>query len=173
MDNGRYVPGVSSRIYRHWNTFDEWKEMFDKRMSRIHNVHENYLPWVIHTSPQILNNLFPNSKIINLMDINIERYMNTTAKFPYYYEFKGQTPTTYVKEYTRELNQLHSEYPNMTFEQYWLYTNGYTEWTAAIIKEYYNHTFEMLSDRVDIEDDNILNVSWGNYKEEIKEFLNV
>ena len=173
MENGRYVPGVSDRIFQHWRSFGEWKEMFDYRMTRIHDVNEEYLPWVIHTDPAILQNLFPKSKIINLNNMNVERYLETTAKFPYYYLFNGQKPTTYQKMYTVRLEQLHKTFPDMTFEDYWLYSNGYNKWTPNIRKEYVSSLYQQLRERSLMEHENILNVTWSDYKDPIKEFLNV
>ena len=173
MEDGRYVPGISDRIFNHWRSFGEWKEMFDNRMLMIHDVDEEYLPWVVHLDPAVLHHLFPRSKIINIQNMNVQRYMETTAKFPYYYKFNGQKPTTYVKRYTEKLEQLHKTFPDMTFEDYWLYSNGYSEWTFNIRKEYVSSVYQQLRCRSIMQHDNVLDVTLGNYKEPIKEFLNV
>jgi len=61
----------------------------------------------------------------------------------------------------------------MTFEDYWLYSNGYSEWTFNIRKEYVSSVYQQLRCRSIMQHDNVLDVTLGNYKEPIKEFLNV
>jgi hypothetical protein len=148
MKNGYHVPAVSDLIFNHWDSVDKWKSVFDFRMTNVPDVKERYLLWVVHTHPTKLLSLFPNSKIINKIGYDVDRYLATTSKFPYYYAFNGQKPST-QNAYTKELNTLHEMYPDMTFEDYWNYTNE---------GDYKAYVKQMLSEDRYVEHENVVNV---------------
>jgi len=148
MCDGYYVPGVSDLIFNHWDSMVDWKSVFDFRMTKIHDVEEQYLLWVVHTHPEKLLEIFPNSKVINKIGYDVSRYMETSAKFPYYYEFNGQKPST-PNSYTIELETLHKKYPDMTVEDYWNYTNE---------GDFKKHVKKMLSEDRYVEHENVTNI---------------
>ena len=180
MGKNLYVPHIGERTIKFWNNINEWKGMFNERMERITPPKEKYLMWLTHDDPNYLITIFPEAIIINLIDSDptqvAERYLKTTAKFPYYYAFHGQHPRAYITDYDKELSYLHAQFPNMTFEDYWLYTNKKVyQWNELLKSEYKNYIHKEIQQytrlRKQCNHSNVLNITWLTAKNELVKFL--
>lgn len=136
------LPIIGERILKWWNFEDHknfytttWLTEFNK-LSLPSNM---LIHWVLHDSPQDLHKIFPQAKIISLIDTDLDivtnRYMQTTAKFPCAIKHFNLKPS-YKNDYATLLEKL----GNPTEEELWFYVNSnYTR------DDYFNHIKENLT----------------------------
>ncbi len=123
------IPLAGERIERFWNESDI-DEFYKTKWSLVMNEvgadkiinSGKYLLWILHDSPQYLLNRFPNAKIINLIDTDIDyvirRYMKTTALFPINIINKNIKPD-YINSHAQSINDLMNFNPSPTYRDYW------------------------------------------------------
>jgi hypothetical protein len=127
--NDKTVPVVGERILKWWDYQDQdtfyntqWLEEFKK----INVPKNNFIHWVLHDDPESLHRIFPNAKIISLIDTDIEnvtnRYMETTAFFPAFVKLPNLKPN-YENQHALDIKNLMSNNRVPTEKDLWFYQN--------------------------------------------------
>ena len=127
------VPLVGERIERYWAPADwehyysvVWPQLMERSGARTILEAGHKLTWVLHDLPDHLHALFPNARIINLVDADldslIQRYLETTAHFPAWVDNVSDKPD-YETPHSRSLRLLRSlnDYP--TERDFWCWRN--------------------------------------------------
>jgi hypothetical protein len=171
------IPLVGERVERFWN-FEDLDYYYQKVWTKLmndaggSNIINNrlHLTWVVHDTPNHILNIFPNSKIINLIDENIEdvakRYLSTTALFPITIENKNIKPD-YQNQYSLTLSSLQQLNETPTYQDFWMWKN-YTEpvYNNLHDNEYYR---SILSELLELDQlkrkqtSNCLNFCWSKF----------
>lgn len=150
------VPLVGERVERFWDnndyqTFytDVWPAGMD--LARADDIINNgqYVLWVVHDTPQYILSRFPNAKIINLVDVDVdktvERYIATTAFFPVVIENTKIKPD-YVNAYAAELESLIKQNATPTYRDYWAWAQHREPvFSSKHDAEYYSYVYKMLT----------------------------
>ena len=171
------IPLVGERVEQFWNNNDldyyyniVWTDLMTK--SSANDIIESglHLTWVVHDTPNHILNRFPNSKIINLIDENIDdvakRYLSTTALFPITIENKNIKPD-YQNQYSLTLSSLQQLNETPTYQDFWMWKN-YTEpvYNNLHDNEYYR---SILSELLELDQlkrkqtSNCLNFCWSKF----------
>jgi hypothetical protein len=140
-----------------------------------------HLVWVLHDIGDYLLTHFPNAKIINLIDQNVEyivdRYINTTALFPINIENKSLKPIAGKEsKFALSLAKLLDINPIPTHRDYWAWsTHGDTVYSSVYDSEYYDYVATILTtqhiERIK-KNPKYINVTWDNLDLElIKSFI--
>jgi hypothetical protein len=124
------IPLLGERVEKYWNPQDLdifYNEVWTRTMSLAGAediLREKYLTWILHDSPSYLRKVFPNSKILNLiendLDLVAERYLKTTALFPIKIENKNIKPP-YLNEFSESLERLFHYNPDPTYRDFWIW----------------------------------------------------
>lgn len=172
IDN-KTVPIVGERILKWWHPQD-YKNFYNtvwaneiKKITMPANV---FIHWVLHDTPAEIHAIFPQAKIISLIDTDLDsvtdRYMATTANFPCAINHFNLKPT-YKNQYANDIDIL----GNPTEQQLWFYTHKH-----CTQKDYTDHIKENLTllnnVRQSYVDKNYLTTTWENIDlNDIKRFL--
>lgn len=170
------IPLLGERIERFWykNDLDylysvNWKSEMDKAGADLIIKDDKYLVWVVHDLPEYLLEKFPNAKIINLVDTDvnkvIDRYLKTTAFFPVSIENKNLKPD-YNNEYATLLLELEKINPYPTYRDFWAWENkGSTVFQDSMLEEYKTYISKIFNYQHEKRIKNCpeyLSVSWDN-----------
>lgn len=125
------VPLLGERIEQWWNLEDIdyfYNSIWTKEIEKFQSMLETkYIHWVLHDSPKHILARFPNAKIIALVDTDVDavvdRYLETTAKFPCYYHHKNLKPN-YLNDYATAVNSTIEFNDNATEFDLWAFKNG-------------------------------------------------
>lgn len=109
------IPLVGERIEKYWRLEDYsyyydtvWVDLMSTAGADQILKHQ-YLTWIVHDDPSSIKDRFPNSKIINLIDDDLEkvtdRYISTTALFPAYIDNKAFKPD-YLTPYASMIEDI-------------------------------------------------------------------
>jgi hypothetical protein len=121
------VPLVGERILKWWNITDHlsyYQNNFCSEMKKIPVVDDKFLHWMLHDDPESLHKIFPNARIISLIDLDIDsvtnRYMETTAFFPAFVKLPNLKPE-YENQHAKDLKNLMTVNPAPTEKNLWFY----------------------------------------------------
>jgi len=162
------VPLVGERILRWWDNADHLKyyqNNFQSEMKKIPIDNTKFLHWVLHDDPQSLHDMFPNAKIISLIDEDLDqttdRYMITTSEFPAFVKLPNLKPN-YYNQYALDIKSLmlaQSDVP--TEQELWFYQHP-----NATADEYYNYVKNILDAknrmRLSYNNPNHFKLTWKN-----------
>lgn len=170
------IPLLGERAERYWFEFDVdqfytqvWSQsMYAAGADEIINSGK-YVLWVVHDTPQYLLARFPNAKIINLVDKDIdtviERYLKTTALFPIVINNKSIKPD-YLNDFSLSIEELKAINPSPTYRDFWAW-NQYTlpVYIDKLNVEYKSYVSNMLNkqnaERIK-ENPKYINVTWDD-----------
>jgi hypothetical protein len=162
------VPLVGERILKWWDNSDHLKyyqNNWQNEMKKIPVDNNKFLHWVLHDDPKSLHDVFPNAKIISLIDEDIDqitdRYMKTTAFFPVFVKLPNLKPD-YKNQYALNVEKLVISYPdNLTEKHLWFYQNP-----NATDNDHYNYVKNMLDTknrmRLSYDNPNHFKLTWNN-----------
>jgi len=180
------VPLLGERIERFWNSQDleqlysnNWSAEMNAAKANEIITNGKSLLWVLHDTPEYLLDKFPNAKIINLYDENIndviERYLTTTALFPINIENTKLKPQ-YENDHAARIRMLEVENANPTYRDFWAWENKKEAfYKDYMLDEYKESISQMLKEQHEkriIKSPKYLSVSWDNLNiDAIKEYL--
>jgi hypothetical protein len=136
------------------------------------------LLWVLHDLPADLDR-FPNAKIINLVDRDLEqvidRYLTTTALFPFKIENRNLKPIV-DNQVSKNLLELEKLNPNPTYRDYWAWTTkGVAEYSTVFNEDYIKYVSNIIfhqQTEMSKENPKCLNITWDSLDVNlIKEFI--
>jgi hypothetical protein len=169
------IPLVGERVEKYWNSADLdqyyisiWAGLMEVAGAEQLMDQEQYISWVVHDSPNQLLKRFPNSKIINLIDNDVdsivERYKETTALFPVSIENSYIKPS-YKNDYVVTLEELKRINAHPSYKDLWAWqTFKIPKYFKKLDTAYTAHLSEFmqnLSEQKQVQDtENILSVSW-------------
>lgn len=180
------IPLVGERIEKYWNDSDlqfYYQTVWNQQMNIADAgsiIDHNYISWVIHDTPAYILSLFPNAKIINLIDTDIdqvvERYLATTSLFPIKFENKNVKPEYFTK-YAADVDNLEKINISATQRDFWAWEMYNTPiYNKTMDNAYYLYVKDLLytlHNKKNINEDGWINVSWNNIDIlKIQEFLN-
>jgi hypothetical protein len=182
------IPLVGERIERYWNNKDldqyytsTWTSLMESAGANELISQGQYVSWIVHDAPAQIINKFPNSKIINLIDgdVNsiINRYKETTALFPVSIENSHIKPS-YKTEYAVSLEELKMINDLPSYKDLWAWQTfkipKYFRKLDSAYIDYLTEYMRNLSEQKRIQDtENILTVSWKDLDlDVVKDFLN-
>jgi len=181
------IPLVGERVEKYWNTLDidqyytsTWTSLMEAAGANQLIDQDQYISWIVHDTPEHLSRRFPNSKIINLIDNDIdsivERYKETTALFPVSLENSYIKPS-YKNDYAVSLDELEKINSQPSYKDLWA-------WQTFKIPKYFkkldsaytadlSEFMQNLGEQKQVQDtENILSVSWQDLDiEVIKNFI--
>ena len=170
------VPLIGERVEHYWLDKDlnlyykqNWVEAMN--LAGADNIIDSgkYLLWVLHDTPQYLLSRFPKSKIINLIDTNvdatIDRYIATTALFPITINNKSIKPN-YQNDYAMNLDNLRKINPTPTYRDFWSWSNHQIPfYSTKFDLEYKKYVSSMIlqqhAERIK-ENPEYINVTWDD-----------
>lgn len=136
------LPIVGERILKWWNIEDHknfYTTNWSTEFSKLTLPAGMFVHWVLHDTPQDLHKIFPQAKIISLIDTDLDivtsRYMQTTARFPCAIKHFNLKPS-YKNNYATIVEKL----GNPTEEELWFYNNPNSNRV-----DYFNHIKENLT----------------------------
>ncbi len=168
------LPIVGERILKWWDTKDYdlfYTTCWLTEINKLSLPDNTLMHWILHDDPRDLHKVFPNAKIISLIDTDIDlitdRYMKTTAKFPCAIKHFNLKPP-YKNDYAKAVELLGSP----TEKDLWFYFNK-----DADQQDYFNHIKENLTllnnARKSYVNKNHLSFTWDTLDiNNIKTFLN-
>jgi len=174
VPNGKLPPTWD--YVREFFPFPEYYyNVFKTEFARLQPQTDRSFVYCTHSTPSELKQWFPACKVINMIhnvDSLVDRYMQTTAKFPGWLRLKGlvheDNPHLVFLKCMRELKK------EFTIEDIWAQRNHGTMFNKAYYDEYRqsvsNTMHYRMEDRKSTNDSNVLNVETKNWKE-IKLFL--
>jgi hypothetical protein len=149
------VPLIGERIERFWNNAEHyyshiWPTEMQKCGADKILASGKQLVWVLHDMPNDLAQ-FPNAKIINLVDIDVEniidRYLVTTALFPVNIENSRIKPKT-DNSHSILLKELMKVNTAPTYRDFWMWeTYRVPVYSAQYSVEYRNYVSELIKSR--------------------------
>lgn len=184
--NSNMIPLLGERIERFWNSSDldqlysvNWTNEMDAAGAKEILEAGKSLVWVLHDTPEYLLSRFPNAKIINLVDddINkvIDRYLVTTALFPINIENSKLKPG-YENDHSKSIRELEAVRPNATYRDFWAWENlqiptynttmddAYKDYVSSMLKQQHLERIKNCP--------KYLSVSWDNLNiDSIKDFI--
>ena len=180
------IPLLGERIEKFWKddqleTFykENWNNEFKIAGGpEILNIGTSIL-WVLHDIPSNLENRFPNAKIINLLDDDIhaviDRYMSTTALFPFKIENTNLKPLE-DNHVSKELAALEKFNAAPTYRDYWAWTTkGVAVYNDTFKEDYIKYVSSIIIDQqqeLEKENPKYLTVTWDTLDiESIRKFL--
>jgi hypothetical protein len=134
---------------------------------------------VLHDIPDTLVDRFPNAKIINLLDDNvnevIKRYLTTTALFPFKIENKNLKPIV-DNQVSKNLSELEKLNPNPTYRDYWAWTTkGVADYDTVFNEDYIKYVSNIIVQQqteMSKENPKCLTITWDSLDVElIKNFI--
>jgi hypothetical protein len=150
------IPLAGERIECYWNKQDLdtfYNTAWTNAMTAAgaDNIINNnmYINWVLHDTPEYILSLFPNAKIINLVDTDVNsvitRYMDTTALFPVTIENKDLKPL-YLTEYAASLDELSKLNTNPTYRDFWAWNYfKEPEYQDTMYAEYFSYVNDLIN----------------------------
>jgi hypothetical protein len=180
------VPLLGERIERYWNESDHdhfYNHIWATQMTKCgaDNVMQNgnYISWIVHDLPSTLLSRFPNAKILNLIDDDldqlVDRYKTTTALFPVHIKSFCLKPS-YKNKFTQSIELLMVSNSNPTYRDFWAWTEfqlpEYQDRLEIYYNQYLRTTLGKLLENKKRETQ-CLNLSWANLDiNVIKKYLN-
>ena len=182
------IPLLGERIERFWRTEDleklytvKWPAVMDRAGANEIIEQGKSIVWVLHDYPEYLLSRFPNAKIINLIDTNLEetidRYLETTALFPIIINTIRLKPTKGThSEHNAAVYALNRVKENPTYRDFWAWEHKENSiYTDDMRDEYRAYVSELIHERhriTNVESDKYLNVSWNTLDiNKIKSFI--
>jgi len=177
--NKMVVPLVGERILRWWDNADHLKyyqNNWQNEMKKLSFDNTKFLHWVLHDDPKSLHDMFPNAKIISLIDEDLDqttdRYMITTSAFPAFVKLPNLKPN-YYNQYALDVSNIMLDQLDVPTEQdLWFYQNP-----EATVADYYNYVKNMLDTknrmRLSYDNPNHFKLTWKNLQlDKLLNFLN-
>jgi hypothetical protein len=180
------VPLLGERIERYWNESDHehfynhiWATQMTECGADSAMQDGNYISWIVHDLPSTLLSRFPNAKILNLIDDDldqlVDRYKTTTALFPVHIKSFCLRPS-YKNKFTQSIELLMVSNSNPTYRDFWAWTEfqlpEYQDRLEIYYNQYLRTTLGKLLDHKKRETQ-CLNLSWANLDiNSIKKYLN-
>jgi len=173
IDN-KTLPIVGERILKWWEPADYEKFYSIAWINEIKKItipKNIFMHWVLHDTPAEIHAVFPQAKIISLIDTDLDlvtdRYMETTANFPCAINHFNLKPP-YRNQYALDIDTL----GNPTEQQLWFYTNK-----NSSKEDYITHIKENLTllnnARQSYTNKNYLTTTWKTLNiDNLKNFLN-
>ena len=170
LHKNKILPVVGERLERYFDSadYDEVYDLWNNHMDSagIDQIMENkYVLYVLHDKPENILKRFPNCKIINLVDIDIEltadRYMNTTALFPIHINSIVPKPR-YINTFNEKLIELRSVTSKPTYRDFWAYTKYNTLYVTDYDMEYKKYVIKIITEHNNssITDYRVTNITW-------------
>lgn len=169
--NGVNLPVVGERLERYYELldYDQVYSLWNDYMNTIPDLDNvltnNYLLYVLHENPSNILKRFPNSKIINLIDIDINfvvnRYIETTALFPICINNIIPKPW-YNNLFNQQLIELREICDNPTYRDYWAYINYNTIYLKNYELQYRKYVEEIIQPREELIHKSVLNITWSS-----------
>jgi hypothetical protein len=184
-ENGM-IPLLGERIEKFWESHEldvfykeNWNKEFLISGGADIVASGKYVLWVLHDIPETLENKFPNSKIISLLDDDvyevIRRYLTTTALFPFKIENRNLKPIV-DNQVSKNLSELEKLNPNPTYRDYWAWTTkGVAEYSTVFNEDYIKYVSNIIfhqQTEMSKENPKCLNITWDSLDVNlIKEFI--
>jgi hypothetical protein len=171
------IPLVGERVDRFWDDNDTdsyynnvWVNLMTVAGADDIISQGKYILWIVHDAPSILLNRFPNCKIINLLDDNINdvaaRYLTTTSLYPINIKNPHIKPS-YNSKFSQLLMSLEQFNQNPTHADFWAWTNhNVLKYTDSFKTEYHMQIIRELSELnrlKEVTHDRCLNLSWKTF----------
>jgi hypothetical protein len=181
--NNRIIPVVGERLERYFDSADHDKvyKLWNDYMNTtdIDQILSNkYLLYVLHDNPADILNRFPNCKIINLIDVDIEstadRYIKTTALFPIHINSINPRPW-YINAFNKKITELCSMVDKPTYRDYWAYITYNTLYVDDYVMEYKDYVIKIITEHNNslITDYRVMNTTWESIDvDELIQFIN-
>lgn len=181
------IPLVGERIEKYWHEEDYdyfyrvvWNELITEAGAADIIIQKKYLTWIIHDDPNYIRSRFPNSKIINLIDNDIDqvvnRYLKTTAYFPASID-NPKTKPYYQTIYATQLEKIKQVNKKPTLRDMWAWVN-YEKYffDDIMLPQYFLEIKKEISDlnlKKTKAYNNMLNINWETLNiDNLKNFLN-
>jgi hypothetical protein len=181
------VPLVGERIESYWNADDldnYYNNIWADKMlsSGATSITKNnmYISWVVHDLPDYILARFPNAKIINLIDDDIDvvvnRYLETTALFPIILRNTDIKPV-YKTEHAVLVDRLTKTNKLATYRDLWAikYKNVHSYSNLLFdqeFKQYLENMFNYLHNIKLKRNPSYYSTSWSSFNvDEIKSYL--
>lgn len=175
------IPLLGERIEKWWAQEDIdyfYNNVWAKEIEKFYNLTEKkYIHWILHDSPQYLLERFPNAKIIALIDSDIDtvvhRHLQTTSRFPCYYQHKNLKPD-YLNDHAKAVNAVNEIKNNATERDLWVFKNYLTASDYDFDYEEYLHQTisEENINRKHFEDPRYIKITWETFNiSQVIEFL--
>jgi hypothetical protein len=173
VDN-KTLPIVGERILKWWDRKDYKKfynTVWTNEIKKITIPKNIFMHWVLHDTPEEIHEVFPQAKIVSLIDTDIDlvadRYMETTANFPCAINHFNLKPP-YKNQYATNIDAL----VNPTEQELWFHTNK-----NSTQQDYINYIKENLTllnnARQSYTNKNYITVTWDTLNlDNLKNFLN-
>lgn len=166
------VPLLGERIEVWWNKDDLdyfYNEVWSSQMTKFSELLKTrFLHWILHDTPEHLLNRFPNAKIVSLIDKDIDeivnRYLETTAKFPAYYRMVNLKPA-YLTQHALDVREVENRNPGATLQDLWMYQNPNKDYKQFIK----NKLDKDNNDRLKVDHPRHLKVTWDDFDLKIVE----
>jgi hypothetical protein len=175
------IPLLGERIERWWYPEDVdyfYSNIWAKEIEEFQPMLETkYIHWVLHDSPTHILARFPNAKIIALVDTDIDavvdRYLETTAKFPCYYHHKNLKPN-YMNDYAVSVELVQQKEKTATERDLWIFNNYYS--VNDYDTDYRNFLYRKITEENDIRnqlsDPRYIKITWKTFNiDQVIEFL--
>ena len=169
------VPLIGERIERYWCERDHdhfYNHIWATQMTKCgaENVMQtgNYISWIVHDLPSTLLSRFPNAKILNLIDNDldqlVDRYKKTTALFPVHIKNSCLKPS-YKNNFTLSVESLMVSNSNPTYRDYWAWCEFQLPIYEDQLETHYNHYLHTMLDKLlerKKRETRCLNLSWAD-----------
>jgi hypothetical protein len=169
--NNINLPVIGERLERYFNLSDydlvysRWNEYMNTIEGLDKILNNNYLLYVLHENPSTILSRFPNSKIINLIDSDInfvvDRYIETTALFPICINNIIPAPW-YNTLFNQKLIKLCKICSNPTYRDYWAYITYNTKYFTEYEIQYRKYVSSIVQPREELVHKNVLNITWDS-----------
>lgn len=169
------VPLIGERIERYWHESDYdyfynhlWLAQMVKCGANDVMQTGNYISWIVHDLPSTLLSRFPNAKILNLLDDDldqlVDRYKTTTALFPAHIKSTSLKPI-YKNNFTVSIESLMAVNSDPTYRDYWAWTKFQLPiYEDQLETDYNQYLYATLAKSVEHKkrETQCLNLSWAN-----------
>jgi hypothetical protein len=128
-------------------------------------IANKYVLYVLHDTAVDILRRFPNCKIVNLIDVDIEstadRYMKTTALFPIHINTIVPNPW-YVNAFNKKLIEVCSVTTKPTYRDFWAYDTYKTLYVDDYDMEYKKYVSKLIRKHNGslITDHRVMNTTW-------------
>jgi hypothetical protein len=125
------VPLVGERVEKYWSEDDVdyyYSVVWPKLMQSVNAdqiLEHHFLTWVVHDAPKNIRSRFPNSKIINLIDDDVDsvalRYFQTTSLFPAKIENTDIKPSSYLSNFSKLIKDVETKNLKPSIRDLWCF----------------------------------------------------
>jgi hypothetical protein len=177
--DGKHAPLLGERIEKWWDASDisqfynhTWAKIIAQENFQT-ILETKYLHWILHDTPEVLHRRFPQAKFIALIDDDIEsvvdRYMETTAKFPVDLKLPDVRPQ-YLNRHAKLIKALTTLYKKPTEQDLWkIYNQNSKDTYRTAIEKRLTANNKL---RAEYNSDRYLKVSWNSFDaDQIFKFL--